>query len=136
LYWSVTRPAGCPARRARVMLDSLSFNVVAALAPARSALGVARLLRWALRGLGAGALAGAVILLAAHLWPFSAALPVALTALLAGALVGTAIGIRYWPDSPEVARSVDRRFDLRDRLTTALELQGSDAPLSVLQREN
>jgi hypothetical protein len=118
------------------MLDSLSFDVVAALAPARSALGIARLLRWALRGLGAGALAGAVVLLAAHLWPFSAALPLALTALPAGLLAGTAIGIRSWPDSPEVARSVDRRFDLRDRLTTALEFQGSDAPLSVLQREN
>jgi len=114
--------------------ESATFDVLAVLAPARRQLGLRRVASWAVRGLLAGGIVALVVLGAAHLRLFSAALPVAIGALVAGLLVGLAIGIRRWPDRLQTARAVDHHFNLHDRLTTALELRTSDLPLSELQR--
>jgi len=114
--------------------ESVPFDVLVVLAPARRQLGLRRTASWALRGLLAGGIVALFVLGAAHLHVFSAAMLVAAGALVAGLLVGLAIGIRRWPDRLQTARAVDHHFDLHDRLTTALELRTSDLPLAELQR--
>jgi len=112
------------------------FDVLAVLAPARRQLGLRRVASWAVRGLLAGGIVALLVLSAAHLHPFPAALAVAAGAVVAGLLVGLAIGIRRWPDRLQTARAVDHHFNLHDRLTTALELRTSALPLSELQRSD
>lgn len=113
-----------------------SFNAVAALAPVRRAIGLGRLGRGALRGLGCGSLAGAVILGLNHLHPVSFALDIALVALIAGVIAGLVWAVRQWPGDLEAARAADNHFTLQDRLTTALELRIMPSPLAVLQRSD
>jgi len=112
------------------------FDVLAVLAPARRQLGLRRVASWAVRGLLAGGIVALLVLSAAHLHLFPAALAVAAGAVVAGLLVGLAIGIRRWPDRLQTARAVDHHFNLHDRLTTALELRTSALPLSELQRSD
>lgn len=112
------------------------FDVLAVLAPARRQLGLRRVASWAVRGLLAGGIVALLVLGAAHLHRFSAALLIAAGAVVAGLLVGLAIGIRRWPDRLQTARAVDHHFNLHDRLTTALELRTSSLPLSELQRSD
>jgi len=112
------------------------FDVLAVLAPARRQLGLRRATSWAVRGLLAGGIVALLVLGAAHLYLFSAALLIAAGAAVAGLLVGLAIGIRRWPDRLQTARAVDHHFNLHDRLTTALELRTSALPLAELQRSD
>jgi len=112
------------------------FDVLAVLAPARRQLGLRRVTSWAVRGLLAGGIVALLVLGAAHLYLFSAALLIAAGAVVAGLLVGLAIGIRRWPDRLQTARAVDHHFNLHDRLTTALELRTSALPLAELQRSD
>jgi len=112
------------------------FDVLAVLAPARRQLGLRRAASWAVRGLLAGGIVALLVLGAAHLYLFSAALLIAAGAVVAGLLVGLAIGIRRWPDRLQTARAVDHHFNLHDRLTTALELRTSALPLAELQRSD
>jgi len=112
------------------------FDVLAVLAPARRQLGLRRVTSWAVRGLLAGGIVALLVLGAAHLYLFSAALLIAAGAAVAGLLVGLAIGIRRWPDRLQTARAVDHHFNLHDRLTTALELRTSALPLAELQRSD
>lgn len=112
------------------------FDVLAVLAPVRRQLGLRRVASWAVRGLLTGGIVALLVLGAAHLHRFSAALVIAAGALVAGLLVGLAIGIRHWPNRLETARVVDHHFNLHDRLTTALELRTSELPLAELQRSD
>ncbi len=112
------------------------FDVLAIVAPARRQLGLRRVASWAVRGLLAGGIVALLVLGAAHLYLFSAALLIAAGAVVAGLLVGLAIGIRRWPDRLQTARAVDHHFNLHDRLTTALELRTSALPLAELQRSD
>ncbi len=116
--------------------EAAPFDVLAVLAPARRQLGLRRAASWAVRGLLAGGIVALLVLGAAHLHLFPAALPVAPGAVVAGLLVGLAIGIRRWPDRLQTARAVDQHFNLHDRLTTAFELRTSSLPLSELQRSD
>ncbi|MDQ2741129.1 MAG: hypothetical protein M3Z66_02340 [Chloroflexota bacterium] len=116
--------------------EHTAFDVLAVLAPARRQLGLRRVASWAVRGLLAGGIVALFVLGAAHLHRFSAALVIAAGALVAGLLVGLAIGIRRWPDRLQTARTVDHHFNLHDRLTTALELRASALPLAELQRSD
>ncbi|MEI6783066.1 MAG: hypothetical protein WCQ21_19330, partial [Verrucomicrobiota bacterium] len=95
----------------------------------------ARRRRWAraLRGLWSGLLAGAVVsllviggwhLLPLPLWTLTVAALVPLPCALAGMLVG---GWRN-PGLPEVARWVDGRQHLQERLSTALEVAADPEP--------
>lgn len=116
--------------------DVDTFDVTHALAPARRTLGLGCTAHWALLGLGPGALVGALLLVVAHLarLPLPPLTGPALAAL--GLLLGVAYGLTHWPAPLEAARRVDRHFDLKDRLTTALELRSSHSPLALLQRRD
>ncbi|MGI8828090.1 MAG: hypothetical protein ACR2JC_21160 [Chloroflexota bacterium] len=115
------------------MLSRGSFDVDAALAPARRTIGLALCAVFVLRGLIVGGIAGVVILVGGRLSSATWSWP-ALAAMTGGALVGLALGVRRWPDSRRAARAVDRHFGLGDRLTTALEYRTAADPLLILQR--
>jgi len=95
----------------------------------------ARRRRWAraLRGLWVGLLVGAVISLLLvgvyHLWPLpSWSVQLAALAPLPCMLVGLIVGGWRQPALNDVARWVDARRNLQDRLSTALELAGEPEP--------
>jgi hypothetical protein len=109
------------------------FDARAAVSPVRVRIGLVRIARWTVRGVGVGALAGIVFLGLLHLGVhMSIGVPVALPVL--GALVGAVFGGSRWPNLLQAARAADLHFKLADRLTTALELRGSTEPLCVTQR--
>ena len=114
-------------------VDGRRLDVARTLAPVTRAIGLARLTRAALLGLAAGAAGGAGILVAAHLRTFDLALPAAVIVAAVGLLAGAAIALARWPRPMEAARVADLQFQLDDRLTTALELRGSEAPVAFLQ---
>lgn len=100
----------------------------------------ARRRRWAraLRGLCLGLFIGAVVTLvlvaAFHLLPLPMwVLSVAIAAPVAGLLLGMLLGLWRKPGLNEVARWVDERQRLKQRLSTALEL--SSAPQASTWRE-
>ncbi|HLI76986.1 MAG TPA: hypothetical protein VKV02_08575 [Acidobacteriaceae bacterium] len=115
------------------MLDNPTFDVARALRPVRRSIGLRQVAFWAFRGLAGGAIAGVLLLLSAHVraWP---ATPAALAVLIAGVVIGSAIGCAQWPDLMGTARAVDRHVDLGERLTTALELRATDGVFADLQR--
>ncbi|GAC1466423.1 MAG: hypothetical protein PVSMB7_11800 [Chloroflexota bacterium] len=116
------------------MLASRTFDIDAALAPARRALGRATCARLMLHGLIGGVGVGVADLALARVWPFTGSLAIALVAVVAGPIVGVAVALTRWPDTQRAARMADRHFVLGDRLTTALEFKQSMDPLMVLQR--
>src|SRR5579872_702595 len=113
-----------------------ALDVLNIIAPARRHLGVRRTLFWTNRGLLAGACGAVLTLTVAHLHAFPATLGIAAVILVAATVGGLIAGIRRWPDNLQTARAVDRRFNLHDRVTTALELRASQWPLATLQRED
>jgi hypothetical protein len=115
---------------------SQQLDVVRALAPARRAIGIRRLSRAVLLGFGVGAAAGAAVLGIARIHAFDPALPIGVAVAVAGIAGGAAAGLWRWPRVLEAARAADARFNLHDRLTTALELRSSELPLAVLQRRD
>lgn len=115
------------------ILDGGRLDVVQTLAPVRRAIGLARTARGALLGFAGGAIAGAIILVAAHVRAFDFAMPAGLLVVLVGTLAGTALGLARWPQVGEAARAADLHFSLDDRLTTALELRSADNPVAALQ---
>lgn len=113
-----------------------AFDPRRAVRPARVQLGLRRCAGWGVRGLLVGGLLAVGVLGAGHIVRLTPVLPIAV-ALLATALVtGVAIGIARWPGDLDAARAVDRYFRLHDRVTTALELRESDAPLASIQRSD
>src|SRR5207244_1730340 len=60
--------------------------------------------------------------------------PLAFGLVVLGLSTGLVLGLLRWPSNREVARSVDGRFKLRDRVTTALELDRSELPIAEIQR--
>ncbi|MBV9279769.1 MAG: hypothetical protein JOZ41_06790 [Chloroflexi bacterium] len=111
-------------------------SIFAALASARLAIGIARLQRWLLRGLGLGAVLACATLAVAHLHPFGGALALCLGLVAASTLAGAATGLALWPSHRQAARIVDQHFGLNDRVTTALDFRQSPAPLAQLQRSD
>jgi hypothetical protein len=59
---------------------------------------------------------------------------VAVLVCLAGAVTAAVLALLHWPSTLDAARAVDRHFRLKDRVTTAVEFEGSSEPLVVLQR--
>jgi hypothetical protein len=117
------------------MRDGSPIHVVNAVALVRRRLGLARIQRWGVRGLGAGAVLIALTLIAGQLGLPEIGLGLALAILAAGALSGSVLGrLLRWPDQVEAARLVDIHFRLDDRITTALEFRTSEEPLQALQR--
>ncbi|MGH2441909.1 MAG: hypothetical protein ACRDFX_01950 [Chloroflexota bacterium] len=119
----------------RMRSDRYRFSGLDQLPAVRTKLGLRNIARWSVRGLGAGA-ALSVLLLALHRagLPFPTILPLVLP--LVGLLLGSIVGARAWPTILEAARTVDFHFGLHDRLTTALQLEGSGSVLHILQRED
>ncbi|HEX8918322.1 MAG TPA: hypothetical protein VF898_07455 [Chloroflexota bacterium] len=109
------------------------LDVRRTLRPVIRAIGLTRLARGVLLGFALGATVAAGILVVAHIWRFSSSLSVALLSLVAGVIAGAAWGIVRWPRAPEAARMADLYFGLDDRLTTALELRSSNAPVALAQ---
>lgn len=109
------------------------LDIARTLSPLTYAIGLGRVARGALIGLAAGAAIGTGILLAGHLRAFGFALAAAVIAVVLGLLIGAAAGLVRWPRTLEAARAADRYFQLDDRLTTALELNGADTPVAFLQ---
>jgi hypothetical protein len=97
-------------------------------------------LAWAPRGLAAGLAVATVIAVAARLWPLlSTPWLLALAALwaLLGSLAA-ALVVWLWPATPlELARAFDRRLGLRERVSTALELESGAlvAPAGLAERQ-
>lgn len=118
------------------MIEGTVFDVRSALAPLRRALGMKRSVLWVIRGLGCGAAAGAMILVVRHFFIFGAGAELAFSALVVGVLAACVAAVVRWPSILEAARTADRVFTLKDRLTTALEFQDSYDPLAVLQRRD
>ncbi len=109
------------------------LDIARTLSPLTYAIGLGRVARGGLIGLAAGAAIGTGILLAGHLRAFGFALTAAVIAVVLGLLIGAAAGAVRWPRALEAARAADRYFQLDDRLTTALELNGADTPVAFLQ---
>jgi hypothetical protein len=109
------------------------LDVSRTLKPVIRSIGIARVARGLVLGFTLGALVGTGVLVAGHIYAFAAAHPIALTCLILGALAGVVWGIVRWPREAEAARTADLFFALDDRLTTAVELRGSDAPVAVVQ---
>jgi hypothetical protein len=93
---------------------------------------------WLLRGLAAGAVAAALVLLIARVVPLAIAQSaVAWWALGTGvalAVVGAGMAWLRRPAPDAAVRRADRLLGLRDRLTTAWEYAGGEAPILRLQR--
>jgi len=117
------------------MLDDPRTDVANAIAQLRRRLGLARVERWCVRGLGAGALAVAITLALGQLGLPSIGLAAGVAVLAAGMLAGAIVGLILWPSRFDAARLADVHFRLNDRLTTALEFHASDEPLLALQRQ-
>ncbi|HZU11306.1 MAG TPA: hypothetical protein VFB58_00560 [Chloroflexota bacterium] len=116
-------------------MASSAFDAATVLSPVRLRLGLARLSRGMVRGVGAGGAAGVILLGAARLGlPTPLALPVSLPVL--GAAIGAALAVRAWPRWADAAHAVDRHFGLHDRVTTALQLSTAQTALPALQRED
>src|SRR5436305_1387626 len=93
---------------------------------------------WLVRGLAAGAIAAALVLLIARVVPLAIAQSaIAWWALAAGLALAAAGAGLAWLTRPAPAaalRRADRLLDLRDRLATAWEYAGGEAPILRLQR--
>jgi hypothetical protein len=93
---------------------------------------------WLLRGLAAGVVAAALVLLIARVVPLaSAPSAIAWWALGAGvalAVAGTGMAWLRRPAPDAAVRRADRLLGLCDRLTTAWEYAGGEAPILRLQR--
>jgi hypothetical protein len=93
---------------------------------------------WLLRGLAAGAVAATLVLLIARLVPLAIAQSaIALCALGAGVALAVAGASMAWlrrPAPDAAVRRADRLLGLCDRLTTAWEYAGGEAPILRLQR--
>jgi hypothetical protein len=93
---------------------------------------------WLLRGLAAGAVAAALVLLIARVLPLaSAPSAIAWWALGAGvalAVAGAGVAWLRRPAPDAAVRRADRLLGLCDRLTTAWEYAGGEAPILRLQR--
>lgn len=112
---------------------STRLDVSQALRPAVRAIGLARVVRGAVIGFALGTFVGACILLASHEISFGLAVPVAVASVVVGLLAGMVWGAVRWPREPEAARAADLYFGLDDRLTTAVELRESTAPVAEAQ---
>lgn len=115
------------------VLGSRRLDVARTLAPVVRTIGLRYVTRGALFGFAAGVVAGAIVLVAAHVWTFGVAVPAAVVIAALGALAGVAVGVARWPRAMDAARAVDLHFGLEDRLTTALELREDTTPVAVLQ---
>src|SRR5437764_13973354 len=93
---------------------------------------------WLLRGLAAGAVAAALVLLIARVAPLATAQSTigwwALGAGVALAVAGAGMAWLRRPAPDAAVRRADRLLGLRDRLTTAWESAGGEAPILRLQR--
>ena len=93
---------------------------------------------WLLRGLAAGAVAAALVLLIARVLPPASAPSViawwALGAGVALAVAGAGVAWLRRPAPDAAVRRADRLLGLCDRLTTAWEYAGGEAPILRLQR--
>jgi ribosomal protein S20 len=111
-------------------------EVPSAIAQVRRLMGFGRVATWIARGVLAGGLCAAALVGFDHLISIGPAVMVGSVAVILGGLAGAVAGIRHWPRELDAARAVDRRFELRDRTTTALELWDSALPVSILQRSD
>jgi hypothetical protein len=93
---------------------------------------------WLLRGLAAGAIVAALVLLIARVAPLAIAQSTivwwALGAGVALAVAGAGMAWLRRPAPDAAVRRADRLLGLRDRLTTAWEYAGGEAPILRLQR--
>jgi hypothetical protein len=102
---------------------------------------LAESLVWAPRGLASGLLIGALIAVAARLWPLLATpglLAVGAMWALLG-LLAAVLAVWLWPATPlELARAFDRRFNLHERMSTALEIETGTlpAPPALAERQH
>lgn len=113
--------------------ESQRLDIARTLAPVIRAIGLTRVAHGALLGFTLGAMVGTGVLVAAHVRPFDFSLRVALLSVALGVAAGVAWGVARWPRAPEAARTADLYFGLDDRLTTALELRSSSAPVAQAQ---
>jgi len=91
-------------------------------------------LTWFPRGLAGGLAAGLMLAIAVRLWPLLPQQTVAVSVILL-AVVGIVVallGVWLWARSPiQKARRFDRVFDLKERMSTALEvMDGTLTPAS------
>ena len=91
-------------------------------------------LPWLARGLAAGLLAAGALLLLSRLIAWDGAAWWALGAGIAGALAGAMVAWLTRPRAAAALRAADRLLGLRDRLCTAWEYAGREAPMLRLQR--
>src|SRR2546421_8719295 len=89
---------------------------------------------WLIRGLAAGAVVAALVLLIARVIPLENRAWWALGAGLALAVAGAAVAWLRRPAPATALRRADHLLDLHDRLTTAWEYAGGEAPILRLQR--
>jgi hypothetical protein len=113
--------------------ENQRLDIARTLSPVANAIGLARVARGALLGFAVGAVISIGILFAGHVHTFGFAVPAAVLAAVLGLLVGAGFGAARWPKTLEAARAADLYFHLDDRLTTALELKGTDTPVAFLQ---
>lgn len=109
------------------------LDIAQTLKPAVRAIGLSRIVRGAVLGFALGAFLGAGVLLAGHVWSLGSTVLTAVLLVAAGVVAGAAWGIMHWPGEQEAARAADLYFGLDDRLTTAVELRGSDTPVAHVQ---
>jgi hypothetical protein len=109
------------------------LDISRALRPVIRSIGLTRIARGAGLGFAAGALAGAALLMAAHIWSIGPARPAVLLLPIVGTLAGLVWGITRWPREGEAARAADLYFGLDDRLTTAVELRNLNSAVAYVQ---
>src|SRR5437588_12663086 len=89
---------------------------------------------WLIRGLAAGAVVAALVLLIARVIPLENRAWWALGAGVALAVTGVGVAWLRRPAPATALRRADHLLDLHDRLTTAWEYAGGEAPILRLQR--
>src|SRR5215467_11152275 len=107
-----------------------------ALHPWRRRLWMQQILRWTANGIITGIIFACLLLLISRLIPWASASFWAIA--IGSACLLCALGLACWyrPSLARVARIIDARLKLHDRLSTAWELRDESAPLITLQRRD
>lgn len=109
-----------------------SFDIEQSLTPLRRAMTVRHVVRWTIAGTGIGAFVAVLALGGLRVRGGGPTIEAWLC--LAAPIAAGLLALARRPSLRDAARRADAHFRLHDRLTTALEFQGSDEPLVLLQR--
>jgi hypothetical protein len=119
-----------------VTSNTNSEQLATALRPWHRRLALQQALSWTGRGIISGLILACLLLLVSRLTPWVTAPRWAIGIGIACSLFAFSAAIWYRPSLARVARLVDARLSLQDRMSTAWEMRKETAPLYALQRDD